>query len=130
MTLWNDTVKSYPDASLAHNNRGVAYRHQGNLNQAILDYNKAIEINSNYDVAYYNRGVAYRHQGNLNQAILDFNRAIEINPDYAEAYSNLAVAYFEKQEYEKSWEYVHRAQILGYQVKPGFIKQLKEASGR
>ena len=29
-----------------------------------------------------------------------------------------------------AWEDVHKAQILGYQVHPGFLQALRKASGR
>ncbi len=93
LTLWNDTVHKSPKKARPYNNRGVVYRSQENLNQALLDYSRAIEINPDYDQAYYNRGIVYRSQENLNQAILDYNRAIEINPNYADAYNNRGVAY-------------------------------------
>ncbi len=93
LTLWNDTVHKSPKKARPYNNRGVVYRSRENLNQALLDYSRAIEINPDYDQAYYNRGIVYRSQENLNQAILDYNRAIEINPNYADAYNNRGVAY-------------------------------------
>jgi tetratricopeptide (TPR) repeat protein len=48
-------------------NRGNAYKKQGNLNPAIADYTKAIEIDSKYKDAYYNRGNTYGKQDNLTQ---------------------------------------------------------------
>jgi len=40
-------------------NRGVAYGKKGQYDQAIVDFNKAIEINPRYGKAYINRGAAY-----------------------------------------------------------------------
>ena len=60
----------------------------GNLDQAITDYTRALEINPRYDVAYNNRGIAYRQKGQYDQAISDYNRALKINPRLAEAYYN------------------------------------------
>jgi tetratricopeptide (TPR) repeat protein len=37
----------------AYGNRGNIYQIQGNLQQAIADYNKAIELNPNDNVTYY-----------------------------------------------------------------------------
>ncbi|MGB2808363.1 MAG: tetratricopeptide repeat protein [Sedimentisphaerales bacterium] len=59
-----------------------------------------------------------------------YTNAVEINPKLAVAYSNRAVVYCKKEEYDKAWEDVHKAQSLGYQVHPGFLKALREASGR
>ncbi|MEW6104661.1 MAG: tetratricopeptide repeat protein [bacterium] len=54
----------------------------------------------------------------------------DINPRYAEAYNNRGVVYYAKGEYDKAWKDVYKAQSLGYQVKPEFLKLLRKASGR
>ncbi len=72
----------------AYNKRGVAYARKGQYDQAISDFNKALEINPRYATAYYNRGVAYARKGQYDQAISDFTKALEINPRYATAYYN------------------------------------------
>jgi len=96
ITLWNDALNSYPDTSVARNNLGNAYAGKGNHNQAILEYDKAIEINPNYANAYNNRGSAYNKEGNRDQAISDYNKAIELNPNYADAYYNRGNIYATK----------------------------------
>ena len=98
--------------------------------QAISDYGKAIEINPKYADAYTNRGDAYDSKGQYDQAISDYSKAIEINPRDAKAYSNREVTFFFKREYEKAWDDVHTAQNLGLQIHPGFIKDLRKASGK
>ena len=97
---------------------------------AISDYNKAIEVNSRDAQVYYNRGNAYGDKGQYDLAISDWSKAIEINPRYTKAYSNRGLAYYFKEEYDKAWEDVHKAQSLGHQVPPKFLKALREASGR
>lgn len=59
-----------------------------------------------------------------------FGQVIEIDPKYAMAYYNRAILYFGKQEYDKAWEDVHKAESLGSQVSPKFLKALREVSGR
>ena len=73
---------------IAYSNRGHTYGSQGNLEQAIEDYTRAIELEPNSPLAYSNRGVAYYEQGNLEQAIEDCTRAIELNPNNDQAYIN------------------------------------------
>ncbi len=77
-------------------NRGNKYREQGNLDQAIYDYTKAIKVNSKHAKAYYNRANSYVKQGKLSDAVADYIKAAEINPQYTEAYYNLGNTY-EKQ---------------------------------
>ncbi|MCX5692556.1 MAG: tetratricopeptide repeat protein, partial [Candidatus Omnitrophica bacterium] len=61
--------------------KGIEYAQKGKYDEAISEYNEAIEINPNYAEAYSNRGDAYAKQGNLSQAISDCTKAIGINPD-------------------------------------------------
>lgn len=62
---------------------GGVYVTKGQYDQAILNFNKALEMNPKYAEAYCNRGGAYLGKGRYDMAILDFNKAIEINPNLA-----------------------------------------------
>lgn len=64
----------------AYTNRGIIYAAQGNLDQAIVDYTKAIEAGPEYIDAYYNRGLAHRQQGLKTQAIADFETCLRLAP--------------------------------------------------
>jgi tetratricopeptide (TPR) repeat protein len=75
---------------------------QNDLDRAIEDYNKAIQLNPNLAEAYYNRGVAYDDKGQYNEAIKDFDEAIRINPNLVEAYCNRGVAYYAKGQYNEA----------------------------
>ena len=68
--------------------------------------------------------------GEYDRAIFDYGKAVEINPGYALADYNRANAYYQKGDYDRAWEDVHKAQSLGYPVSPGFLKTLRETTGR
>ena len=76
-----------------HNERGIALTEEGNYEQAISEFDKAIELDPDYAEAYSNRGIAYGSQGDFDSAMTDFNKAIELDPESAEAYSNRGIAY-------------------------------------
>lgn len=86
----------------AYNNRGVAYRSNGETDRAIEDYNQAIHLKSDYYVAINNRGVAHMSKGDLDLAIADYDRVIRIKPDHFAAFYNRAVALSEKGLLEKA----------------------------
>jgi hypothetical protein len=52
-----------------------------------------------------------------------------MNPKYAAAYISLGRAYYLKAEYDKSWEYIHKAQALGSTIPAEFLDQLRRDSG-
>ncbi len=102
VTLWDDVIKNYPGISKAYASRGEAYSEMGEYDQAILNYNKALEINPRFAEAYYDRGNAYNRKGHLDQAILDYTKAIEFRPNYAEAYYNRGNAYAKKDQWDQA----------------------------
>ncbi|MDD5583840.1 MAG: tetratricopeptide repeat protein [Candidatus Omnitrophica bacterium] len=124
--------------------RGNAYRINQQLDLAIADYTKAIEIDSRYALAYLARAAIYidreaesdirsRNENDdpfKNRAIADLTKAIEIDPDYKEAYYYRGIVYYLVGDYAKAIEDVLKAQALGYRVYPEFIKVLKEKSGK
>ena len=57
--------------------------------RAIQDFDKAIQLNPNYDKAYNNRGGAFYNLGQYARAVQDFGKALELKPDYADAYEML-----------------------------------------
>jgi tetratricopeptide (TPR) repeat protein len=95
--LWNYVIEKEPGrVPLAYNNRGVALKEKGLLDQAIDDYNTAIALNQGYAHAYNNRGLALKEKGLLDLAIGDYTKAITLDPGYALAYSNRGAAFKEK----------------------------------
>ncbi len=59
---------------------------------AVLDCNKAIELDPNDEKAYGERGMAKLHQSNWVGAIADLSKAIELNPYDEEIYSARGLA--------------------------------------
>ena len=75
-----------------YNSRGNGRQAKGDLDGAIADFTKAIEINPDYAIAYNNRGQALRAKGDLAGAIADFSTAIELTPNFAAAFANRGAA--------------------------------------
>jgi tetratricopeptide (TPR) repeat protein len=63
------------------------------FNEAIIAFDKVIDISPDYPNAYYNRGRAYRMLNRFEQAIKDFNKAIELDPMDAAKYNNRGLTY-------------------------------------
>lgn len=80
-----------------YNNRGIVLKKTINLQAAIDDYTKAIELNPNYAEAYFNRGNVYSYRNNYlksySQAIADYTQAINLNPNFASAYQGRGLCY-------------------------------------
>ncbi len=83
-------------------NQGIEYAKKGDYENAIKEYNRALEINPKYAEAYYNRGDAYDDMGDKERAIADYNRALEINPKLSWAYFGKGLAYEELERFQEA----------------------------
>jgi Flp pilus assembly protein TadD len=118
ISLWSDVVKKSPQKVRPHNNLGNALKRQGKLEEAIVHFNKALQINPAYVKAHNNLGTALASQGKTEEAIKHFGIALYINPGYAAAHSNVGVALAGRGELEKA--IVHFREAL--RLKPNYAK--------
>jgi len=69
--------------------------------EAILDYNKALELSpTEICLVYSMRGNARRNLGDFDSAISDQNKALDFDPLYADGYFNRAIAKFKKGDFD------------------------------
>lgn len=65
-----------------YSQRGISRFEKHDLDGAIADFTKVIEMNGkDREFCYYFRGIAHYRKGNLNQAIEDLSKAIDLKPD-------------------------------------------------
>src|SRR5213594_2592593 len=69
-------------------NRGIEKAKNGDLDGALADFNRAIELNPKDDAPYYNRAQARRLKNDTAGAIADYTRAIELGSTNPAAYNN------------------------------------------
>jgi tetratricopeptide (TPR) repeat protein len=85
---WTKIIEQFSDNPAAWSNRGNARVSQNKLQEAIADYNKAIQLAPTATDPYLNRGTALEGLGKWNDAIADYNRVLELDPQDAMAYNN------------------------------------------
>ncbi len=104
---WNEGILWLPgparkNHAAFYNNRGVAYKEKGELDRAIKDFDKAIELNPEFAEAFNNLGNVYDAKGDFDKAIVYFNTAIKFKSDFVDAYVNRGVAYGKRAEFNKA----------------------------
>jgi tetratricopeptide (TPR) repeat protein len=75
--------------------RGGEYAEQGEYDEAIAEFQAAIELEPNNPDAHRNLGTAYGEQGKWEEAAAAYEKAIELDPDFGEAYGDLVWPYVE-----------------------------------
>jgi tetratricopeptide (TPR) repeat protein len=85
--------KNQQGNSLHYYMRGKIYSKLNKYNEALLDFNKTIELGLDNDVVYFERGLVYKKMGNYELATNDFNKAIELGTQDINAYFELAKIY-------------------------------------
>jgi tetratricopeptide (TPR) repeat protein len=108
-TLWTDTLAKSPDSWTAHNNLGNALLRKGQVDEALKQFQKALEINPNYAQAHSNLGVALLQKGRLDDAVAQYQTALGMYPNYAQAHSNLGLALSQKGQLEDAVVHCQKA---------------------
>lgn len=107
------------DSANAHVSRGTFYFDQGDMAQAIAEYDSAIGLDPDNALAYYNRGSAHFNNGDLERSIADYDQVLELNPDFSGAYNFRGYAYYVKDDRDRA--------IADFHV---FLKMTSDPLGR
>lgn len=94
-TLWIAAAKTSPSSPQNHNNLGDMYARHGDLEKAVEEFKRAIELKPNYGDAYHNLANVYHQMDESNLAIENYQKAIATNPNLWQSHQNLAAIYFE-----------------------------------
>ncbi|HJS25122.1 MAG TPA: tetratricopeptide repeat protein [Pyrinomonadaceae bacterium] len=76
VTFYSEIVKLTPDSSPAYVDLGYAYENDGNLDKALENYLKAIELNKGqYATAFLRAGIVYQRKNDVDKATARFEEA-------------------------------------------------------
>ena len=97
---------------------------------AVKHFTEVIQKTPKDASAYQKRGKAYSALKDYKSAMQDYNKALEIDPNLADAYVGRAVIRYMQNDYDGSWQDVHKAESLGGKFWPSFMEALKTSSKR
>ena len=92
-------TSAYAQSAQERFNRANNYVRNGQIDQAIAEYDAVIEMQPNDSGVYYNRAYAYFTKDDCGKAIDDFTKSISIMP-HASAYYGRGVAYWKNKNPE------------------------------
>jgi tetratricopeptide (TPR) repeat protein len=91
-TLWDRVIKICP-GSLAYANRGLVYKDEGKIKEALDMFTKAIDLDKFQTDALINRANILLRQQRYISAIKDYTQCLAVEPDNDLALSNRGGAY-------------------------------------
>ncbi len=102
---------------------------KGEYDLAIVDYNKALELNPKSVPAYFNRGRAFYFKREFAEAVASYNKVIELTPNDSVAFYNRGVTYEKMGDALKAMEDYQKAVELDENNEPAKenLKKLKDA---
>jgi Flp pilus assembly protein TadD len=75
---------------------------RGDVDEAIQQYAKVVELKPDSPQAHVNLGVAYKHKGGFGAALDSYNRALAMRPDHVEALSNRGWIFVEQERWQEA----------------------------
>ena len=94
LAIWTDTVARRPDNARAHCSLGLALRRRGQLDEAVEQYQTALQLQPGYADAHNNLGVIFLSEQRFAEAAEQFALAIGQNPRDASSHNNLGAALY------------------------------------
>jgi TonB family protein len=91
---------------------------KGDMDAALVDFGKAVELKPDSFDAYFERGMAYMNKKALELAVADLNKAVELNPNSAVAWANRGDAFEKKGDTTKAKADYQKAVALDANVEP------------
>ena len=92
-TLWRTTIARNPDCWMAHSNLGLLLlNNKGDLDEAIVHFEKVLQIQPTDGKGYSDLGNALLRKGRIDEAMAQFQTAVMISPDDADPQNSLGGA--------------------------------------
>jgi tetratricopeptide (TPR) repeat protein len=115
-TLWNHTLGCTTGNYIAYCHLAEVLREEGRKDEAISQYQKALQIKPDYAEVHNNLGILLLQKGSADEAIDHFQKALQARPDYADACNNLGLLLLQKGSADEAIDQFQKA----LQIRPGY----------
>jgi Flp pilus assembly protein TadD len=92
VSLWTHTLACTSKNWLAHYDLAVALADRGRQDEAMVHYQKTVDIAPRHADAHGNLGIIYASRGQYREAMAQYREALKLNPQSAEFHNNVAYA--------------------------------------
>jgi len=104
-------INKTPTADL-YCNRAELYYDVENYDEALKDYNKAIELKPDWEYPYNGRGNVFYKCYRDDEALKDYNKAIELKPDWERPYNGRGNVFSQLDRYDEALKEYNKATEL------------------
>jgi|GEM_PF-4208626 len=122
-SIWRSSLKAdMKNNYKAYNELGNVYYRQDDLRQALMNYEKALQIRPLYPEVLHNVGLTFIKAGQLESAKLYFQKSLQINPKLYESYYRLG----QIANYENDRTLATQYFMASLQIKPDYAPAVEE----
>lgn len=108
LTAARAIVRSHTTDPEAHYVLGLCYDLNGRYEEAVREYEKALELSPGYAAASFRLGYVHALRGDPDAALQHYEAITYGTPEYTNALMNLGVVYEDRREFEKAIECYRR----------------------
>ena len=95
-------VHAASDAAVKRNNFGSELVKQGRLDEAVSEFQLAVQADPRYAAAQLNLAYTYERLGRIDEAIAAYTATIALDPKNTVAFNNLGVLYLKRELYDEA----------------------------
>jgi len=99
--------------ALEYRDKGLAAQRVGDLDTAMMYFQKAVGLDPSMAVVYNDLGVLYEARGWTDRAKIAYGKAIDLDPDMPSPYYNLGSIYAKEGDFEKAVMYFKQRVLVG-----------------
>jgi tetratricopeptide (TPR) repeat protein len=96
-----------------YRDKGLGAQRSGDLDTALVCYQKAVELDPSLAIAYNDIGVIYESKGWNDRAKAAYGKAVDLDPSLASAYYNLGSVYEKEGDLDQAVAYFKKRVLVG-----------------
>ncbi|MGD0813636.1 MAG: tetratricopeptide repeat protein [Verrucomicrobiota bacterium] len=115
-TLFTHTLACTTGNYVAHSALGADLVEKGRLDEAIAQYQYALQTKPDSGDIHYNLAIAFMQKGRVDEAIAQYEKALQITPNGAPAWNNLGRVFFQQGRVDEAILHYQKA----LQIRPNY----------
>jgi len=104
-----DEMRALDRGAASHVQRGIGFEEAGRIEDAIVEHEKALELDPEFAQAHANLIILYGKTKQPQKAEEHFRAAVRLNPNHADSYYNYGVLLVEQRKYVEAEEVFRKA---------------------